>query len=62
MCVPFKGLAGNNLLSSPENDGTEHKLSLGALLGVKEKMEPTSLLIIFLPHWYICHSENSAGL
>lgn len=27
MDAPFKGSAGNNLLGSPEDDGTEHNLS-----------------------------------
>lgn len=49
MCVPFKGFAGNHLLSPTENDGTEQNLSLSAHLGVKNKMEPTSFFNHYVP-------------
>ena len=37
MCAPFKGFAGNHLLTPTENDGTEQNLSPQEPLGCEKE-------------------------
>lgn len=47
--VPFKGFAGNNLLSPTENNVQNRICLCKHHLGVKRKMEPTLLLNHYIP-------------